>query len=67
MLWDHGCERLWAMEAEHGTAARLRIEAVREPRFHAGALIQKGQWPEMGRQIVREAFTVFLGLDFHAD
>ena len=55
------------MEAEHWPTARLGIEAVRESRFHTGALIQKGQWSDMGGQIRGEALAVLLGLDFHPD
>ncbi len=55
------------MEAEYRAAARLGIEAVRESRFHAGALIQKWQWSDMGGQVRGEALAVLLGLDFHAD
>ena len=55
------------METEHRAAARLGIEAVRESRFHAGALIQKGQWSDIGGQVRGEALAVLLGLDFHAD
>ena len=55
------------MEAEYRAAPRLGIEAVRESRFHAGALIQKRQWPDMGWQVRGEALAVLLGLDFHAD
>src|SRR5436853_6240148 len=55
------------METEHRTAAGLGIEAIRESRFHAGALIQKWQWSDIGGQVSGEAFAVLLGLDFHAD
>ena len=46
-LRDQGRQRLGSMEAEHRAAARLGIEAVRESRFHAGALIQKWQGSDM--------------------
>ena len=55
------------MKAEYRAAARLGIEAVRESRFHTGALIQKWQWSNMGWQVRGEALAVLLGLDFHAD
>ena len=42
-------ERLRPMEAKYWAAAWLGIEAVRESRFHAGALIQKWQWSDIGR------------------
>ncbi len=67
VLRDKGHECFRSVKAKHGTAAGLGIETVREARFHAGALIQKWQWPDMGRQIGREALAVLHGLDFHAD
>src|SRR5512143_1276469 len=47
-LWDQSGQCLGPMKAEHRAAARLGVEAVRESSFHAGALIQKWQWPDMG-------------------
>lgn len=37
------CERFRSMEAEHPTAARHRVEAVRELRLNPGRFVEEGQ------------------------
>ena len=55
-------ERLGLVEVEDAAAARLRVEAVREARLHAGGLVEEGERPDRGRQVLGEARSVALGL-----
>lgn len=59
-------ERLRPMEAENTSAARLRIQKIREARFYARTLVLEGKGAARRSQIVRDALTIFCGLQLYS-
>jgi hypothetical protein len=54
---------LWKLNTER----LLGIEAIRESRFHAGALVEKRQRARMRGKISRQALAILGGLHFDTD
>lgn len=67
VLRDEGRECFGPMETEYRTAARLGIEAVREPRFYAGALVEKWKRAPVRREFSRQALAILGSLHFDTD
>jgi hypothetical protein len=60
------CQGLRAMKGKGPTASGIRVKAVGETRFNAGALIEERKRPKMRWQSLRKPITILRGLYFNA-
>ena len=59
-------QRRGRMEGEDKAAARFRVQAIGELRFHSRALEEEREWTQVGGEVIGHAGAVLLGLCLHA-